>query len=90
MLNKRIISAVIGMVLLILIVVSSNIVLNISIAIIAIIALYELFSALKVQKNFLPAYLGYFSAVVIVISKFCLRVLLSIIRSLPVIITKEL
>ena len=70
MLNKRIISAVIGMVLLILIVVSSNIVLNISIAIIAIIALYELFSALKVQKNFLPAYLGYFSAVVIVFSDY--------------------
>lgn len=65
MLNKRIISAGIGIILLIVILILDRIFLNIAVAIISVMALFELLNALGYGKNKIVLITAFFSAIII-------------------------
>ncbi len=79
MLGQRIASAGIGLILLIIVLLSDKIVMNIGIAVISIIALYELFSTVEEMKNSPITFLGYISAVVIAFNTYIPKVWLEIL-----------
>ncbi|MDK2798544.1 MAG: phosphatidate cytidylyltransferase [Clostridiales bacterium] len=79
MLAKRIISAVVGVILLICIVISDKIVINIGVAAISMIALYELFSAVKCEKNLPLMGISWLGAIVISFSNFIRQELIMIL-----------
>ncbi|MBZ4645898.1 MAG: hypothetical protein JG777_1387 [Clostridia bacterium] len=70
MFSKRIISAVVGIILLIVVLIVDKIFINIGVAVISIIALYELFTAVGNTKNVLLTLAGYLSAVIVAFSNF--------------------
>lgn len=65
MLGKRIVSAILGFILLVMIVSMGKLFINIAIAIISIIALHELFSAVEGIDKTPLVWLGYFTAIFI-------------------------
>ncbi|MGE4282186.1 MAG: phosphatidate cytidylyltransferase [Clostridia bacterium] len=70
MLSKRVISAAIGVALLVSVLISDKIFVNIGIAIISILALYELFSATDNMQNKLLALVAFLSAGVLAFSNY--------------------